>query len=359
MVTAPLPSMFGRAGLEAEHVVLAEPQLGGVLDGDDPLVIGDEGREHVERRGLPGTRTAGDEDVEAAADAPFEEPGRGLGQGPEVDQVVDRVGVLGELADGQLGAVERERRDDRVDAAAVGQAGVHHRARLVDASADLADDLVDRAAQVGLVGERGARLDQLAAPLDVDGVERVDHDLGEARVAQQGLDRAVAEDVVRDLLRDARAVGRRHRGVGVGDGRLERQPDLLLELGLRHVGVVQLRAERLDQSLVHRALEVLEGVGLGAGALLVLGVGHAALHGRGRRPGGSGRTLVGFGRTAACGGEAVGEAHVMPSSGGVGSRWASGSMGCSRWQSPARRCWWPRSWRTRRGPWSWGGWDRR
>ena len=61
-------------------------------------------------------------------------------------------------------------------------------------------------------------------------------------VAQQGLDRAVAEDVVGDLLRDARAVRRRHRDVGVGDRRLEREPDLLLELGLRHVGVVQLRA---------------------------------------------------------------------------------------------------------------------
>ena len=42
MVIAPLPSMFGRARLQAHHVLLAQLQLGGVLDGDDALVVGDE-----------------------------------------------------------------------------------------------------------------------------------------------------------------------------------------------------------------------------------------------------------------------------------------------------------------------------
>ena len=49
MVTAPLPSMFGGAGLQPEHVLLVQLQLGGVLDGDDPLVARDERGEHVER----------------------------------------------------------------------------------------------------------------------------------------------------------------------------------------------------------------------------------------------------------------------------------------------------------------------
>ena len=44
-----------------------------------------------------------------------------------------------------------------VDPAAVGQAGVDHRAGLVDAAADPGDDLVDGAAQVRLVGERARR----------------------------------------------------------------------------------------------------------------------------------------------------------------------------------------------------------
>jgi hypothetical protein len=46
--------------------------------------------------------------------------------------------------------------DDRVDTGAVGQAGVHHRLGLVDATADLAHDLVDDASQVRLVHEAGA-----------------------------------------------------------------------------------------------------------------------------------------------------------------------------------------------------------
>ena len=42
MGIAPLPSMFGRAGLERDDVLLAELQLGGILDRHDALVIGDE-----------------------------------------------------------------------------------------------------------------------------------------------------------------------------------------------------------------------------------------------------------------------------------------------------------------------------
>ena len=64
-----------RAGLEPEHVVLVQPELGGVLDGDDALVVRDERREHVERRRLAGAGTAGDEDVEAARTQSLEEVG--------------------------------------------------------------------------------------------------------------------------------------------------------------------------------------------------------------------------------------------------------------------------------------------
>src|SRR3972149_6661139 len=42
----------GRAGLEGHDVLLAELELGRVLDRDDPLVFGDEGRQDVEERRL-------------------------------------------------------------------------------------------------------------------------------------------------------------------------------------------------------------------------------------------------------------------------------------------------------------------
>ena len=62
-------------------------------------------------------------------------------------------GSVGELPDGEERAADGERVDHRVDAGAVGQAGVDHGRRLVDAATDLADDLVDDAPQVGLVDE--------------------------------------------------------------------------------------------------------------------------------------------------------------------------------------------------------------
>ena len=118
---------------------------------------------------------------------------------PKRDQVGRHEGVRGELPDREERAVDGERRDDRVHTGAVGQAGVDHRRRLVDAAADVGDDLVDDAADVGGVDEPGRDLLDLAVALDEDDVGAVDHDLGDAVVLEQLLDRAVADDVVADV----------------------------------------------------------------------------------------------------------------------------------------------------------------
>src|SRR5919202_1712070 len=56
----------------------------------------------------------------------------GLGtERAQTDQVRGVEPALRELADRDQRTRQRERRDDRVDAAAVGQAGVHHRGGLV------------------------------------------------------------------------------------------------------------------------------------------------------------------------------------------------------------------------------------
>ncbi len=132
---------------------------------------------------------------------------------PNSIRFCDRERVGGELADGQRRAVDGQRRDDGVDTAAVGEAGVHHRAGLVDAAADPGHDLVDGPAQVRLVGEVGVGRHQPARLLQPDAVVAVDHDLGDVRVAQVGLDRAVAQDVVADLLGDAGPVAAAQRPV--------------------------------------------------------------------------------------------------------------------------------------------------
>ena len=60
-----------------------------------------------------------------------------------VDELANVHGNRPEPADGKRRTIQRQRRDDRVDAAAIRQPGVHHRRRLVDTTAHLRDHLVD------------------------------------------------------------------------------------------------------------------------------------------------------------------------------------------------------------------------
>ena len=81
-----------------------------------------------------------------------------------------------------------------------GQPSVHHGGGLVDPAADLGDDLVEDPPQVRFVGEPGVGREDPAAALDVDLLVVVDHDLGDRVVRQEPLERAVADDLVGDLL---------------------------------------------------------------------------------------------------------------------------------------------------------------
>ena len=62
-----------RARLQPQHVALVQLQLGGVLDGDDAVVVGDRRRQRVQERRLAGAGTARDEDVQLGLDAALEE----------------------------------------------------------------------------------------------------------------------------------------------------------------------------------------------------------------------------------------------------------------------------------------------
>ena len=189
-----------RARLEREDMVLAEPELGGVLDRHDPLAVGDERRQDVEGRRLARARAARHEHVEAGLDAGAQEVEHLGRRGAEPDEVVDGVRPRGELADGDDGADERERLDDGVDARAVGEARVDARARLVDAPPERRDDPVDDAQHVLVVQEHAVDALDLATALDVDVRRPVDHDLGHRLVVEERLDRPEALDLVGQLL---------------------------------------------------------------------------------------------------------------------------------------------------------------
>ena len=67
------PLGVGGPGFERHDVRLVEPELGGILDGDDPVVERDESGDHVEDRGLAGAGPPGDEDVQLGPHAGLEE----------------------------------------------------------------------------------------------------------------------------------------------------------------------------------------------------------------------------------------------------------------------------------------------
>ena len=90
--------------------------------------------------------------------------------------------MAAEAADAKARAVERQRRDDGVDARAIEQARVDNGLRFVDAAAHLRDDLFDDVQQVRVVFEAHGRQRELAAALDVDLVEAVDQDVGDGRL---------------------------------------------------------------------------------------------------------------------------------------------------------------------------------
>ena len=149
------------------------------------------------------------------------------------------------------GTVEGQRRDDRVDTRAVGQPGVDVGRRLVDATADLADDLVDRATQLLLVVELRAGPEQLAGPLHVDRVPVVDHDLRDLGVADVGLQRAEPQHAVADLPNDQQLLLRGEAVLLLVEQLAQPLVHQAFQLGVGQRRVVEPRAEDLDQALLH------------------------------------------------------------------------------------------------------------
>jgi hypothetical protein len=94
----------------------------------------------------------------------------------------------------------RHGRDHSVDAAAVPEPGVSHRAAEVDPSADRADDEVDDAEQVVVILELPIGEQDLPVALNVDLLRTVDHDLGQTVVENEVADGAEGVVVLGQLV---------------------------------------------------------------------------------------------------------------------------------------------------------------
>ncbi len=151
---APMPFDVGRASLQTDDVFLCELQFGGVLDGDETLVLRNVLREDIQESRLAGARAAGDQDADAGAHGRRKHFHHFRGDALQLDQLVGCERAGAEAADRERGPVERQRRNDGVDARAVGQTRIDHRRGLVHPATHAGDDAVDDLHQVTVVAER-------------------------------------------------------------------------------------------------------------------------------------------------------------------------------------------------------------
>ena len=177
----------------------------------------------------------------------------------EADELLEGELVALELADGERGPVDRQRRHDDVDARAVGQARVADRRGFVDPAADLADDALADVEQLVVVAEADRGALDLAGDFDVDGAGAVHHDVGDVVAREQRLERPVAEHVVADVVEQLLLLGDRHHDVLDRDDLVDDVADFLarrvgVELG--ELGEI----DRLDQGAEDRALDLVIAV---------------------------------------------------------------------------------------------------
>ena len=240
-----------RPRLEPDHVRLAQPQLGGVLDRDHALARADEPGQDVERRRLARAGAAADEHARPGAHRAGEEVEQRRRERAVGDQLLGGEAAAAEAADRQHGTVERQRRDHDVHARAVREPRVAQRLGLVDPAAERRQDPLDRVAQVALVGEPHRRALEAAAALDPDRRGPAHHHLLDRGIAEQRLERAEAERALGD---PARELGARrfveHRGLAV-DERADPPRQVLAAVGVRQQAVAQLGGQLVE--FVHRS----------------------------------------------------------------------------------------------------------
>ncbi|MDE2762420.1 MAG: hypothetical protein OXK74_06470 [Gemmatimonadota bacterium] len=177
--------VVGGPGLEPEAVGAVDPKFERVLDGDDPLVGGQEFDQRVQERGLARAGAAGDEDVPAGRKGGPGGMERLFRQRAHAHQVLGGERPAPEPADGDGDLGRGGRRADG-DPRSVFEPSVQDWLR-GGIEPERPGDVDRRAVEPG-GGERG-RVLRLKFPgsLDPDVAGSVDHDLGDRRVFEQTL----------------------------------------------------------------------------------------------------------------------------------------------------------------------------
>ena len=182
---------YGRLGtdgsrLEAQAVRALDPELERVLDGDDPLLLGKQFDQGVQQRGLARAGASGHQDVAPGPERVAGDKEHLFRQGPLADEVFGGERAAPEPADGH-GHVGAGRRSADGHAGAVVEPCVENRpGRGIEP--ERPGDVDRRPVERG-GGER-RRLDglELPAAFDPDVAGAVDHQLGDLRIFEHGLE---------------------------------------------------------------------------------------------------------------------------------------------------------------------------
>ena len=247
-----------RARFQPYNVRLLQLQFRRVFARDDAFVVVDELRKAVKQRGLAGAGAARDQGINAAAPDDAQNLGALRRNRAESDELIERQLVLFEFADRECRSVDRKRRNNRVDARTVRQAGVADRRGFVDPPADLADDSLADVQQLLIVAKANSGLLDLSLDFDVDRTGPIDHDVGDIVARKQRLERAEAKDVIADIVEQVLLLRDRHHDVLDRDDLVDDVADFLacgidIEPGqLRQVDRLDQRAENGGFGLVIR-----------------------------------------------------------------------------------------------------------
>lgn len=238
---------------------LLELQFRRVFAGDHAFIMFDEAGHAVQKGRLAGAGAARNQRVDPAV-ADNLKHFRAFGRNrSEAHEIGNPELVFLEFTNGESGAVDRERRRDHVDAASVGQARVANRRGFIDTTADLADDSLTDVHELGIVAEADIRQLNLAADFDEHTARAVDHDVGDVVARQKRLERAIAQDVVADILQHRLLLGDRHDDVFDGNDFGDDVADFIA--GAVLVELRQLREiDCFDQCVKDRGLDLVISV---------------------------------------------------------------------------------------------------
>src|SRR4029453_18889608 len=155
-------------GFQPHDVTLPKHQLGRVLDCDDAFGVADIPGQYVQECRLAGACTTRHDEVQSTGNGRFEKFEHWLRQRVARDEIVGPQSIRSKSPDGKHRAFECKGRNNRVDARAVLQSGVYHRARFVDSSPDGADDSFDNLKQMRVVAKDHIRLLETSLAFDVN-----------------------------------------------------------------------------------------------------------------------------------------------------------------------------------------------